>query len=211
MIDLPGHGQSPPLREDDDLTSIAASVDATVASLGLRSPPRVVGHSLGGRVGLAWLRNKPHALSDLNLLDISPSPIPNGDSASGRVLEAIRRAPAEAPDRRALRTFLVDQGLSVATADWALMNVVCEASGCRWRIDREALARLHPRINQDDLWEVISGADVPVLCIRGGRSRYVSDADADRLVSSGCVVETLPDAGHDVHVDAPDAVIARLG
>lgn len=211
MIDLPGHGQSPPLRENEDLRSMAAWVNATVGSLDLPSPPRVVGHSLGGRVALAWLRDEPHAMADLSLLDISPSPIPQGDSASARVLAAVRRAPDEAPDRRAFRAFLIEQGLSPATADWALMNVVCESSGCRWRIDREALARLHPRINQEDLWAVVAGADVPVLCVRGGRSHYVSDADVARFQSSGCLVETLPDAGHDVHIDATDAVVARLG
>ena len=160
---------------------------------------------------MAWLRAAPGDFADLTLLDIGPGPLRRDGSASWRVLSAVRGAPAEAPDRRSLRAFLIDAGLSAGTADWALMNVVCEAQGCRWRIDREALAALHARVNDDDLWDVVEQAQVPLRCIRGGASSYVSDADAARLVSLGCEVETVPGAGHDVHADAADEVAARFG
>jgi len=215
MIDLPGHGQSPPLKEKEQendkvgLAAMAAEVHATVASWGLPKPPKVVGHSLGGRVALAWLREEPAALTDVVLLDIAPGPLPS--SAARDVLNILLRAPAEAPDRRTFRAFLVDAGMSPATADWALMNVVCDSSACRWRIDRAGLARLQDRVSSEDLWDVVERDGARVRCLRGGRSPYVSDADADRLRQLGCKVDTLEGAGHEVHVDALDAMIRLLG
>jgi hypothetical protein len=75
---------------------------------------------------------------DLVLLDIVPGPIDDRLSASRRVLEVLLRAPAEAPDRRTLRGFLVDGGLSPGAADWLAMNVRLEDGRARWTFDRQA-------------------------------------------------------------------------
>ncbi len=48
---------------------------------------------------------------------------------------ALLRAPDEAPDRRTLRQFLIDGGLSAPTADWLVMNV---------RLDDGPVRHTHP-------------------------------------------------------------------
>jgi esterase len=116
-------------------------------------------------------------------------------------------APAEARDRRELRPFFIERGLSPALSDWLLMNLATEAGRVRWAIDREALARLHDRSMAEELWDVIDDGRVPVRLIKGGRSRYVPEADAVRLAKAGLRVDTLPEAGHFVHVDALDALV----
>jgi esterase len=209
MLDLPGHGQSPPVVDDADLGALAAAVHATVASWHLPRPPKVVGHSLGGRVALAWLRDQPTALAEVALLDIAPGPLPTSDSR--RVLDILLRAPDQAPDRRTFRTFLVEAGMSLAKAEWLLMNVVCDAHACHWRIDRAALSRLQDRVSSEDLWSVVERANVPLRCLRGRLSPYVTDVDVARLRELGCSVDTLEGAGHDVHVEALDEVVRLLG
>jgi esterase len=189
VLDLAGHGASPPLDEPATLTKLAGDVLETVPDV-----IELVGHSLGGRVALAALRlDAKKQIQRVTMLDISPSPIVESDS--GRVLEVLRRAPAQAASRAAMRDWLTANGLSRALAEWALLNVTPEGA---WKIDREALARAHERVNAEDLWDAV---DERVRCIRGARSPYVSDADAARIPT------VTVDSGHYVHVDALQQVL----
>ena len=211
LVDLTGHGTSPPLPTGADLDTIAADVDETMRARGVALPVDVVGHSLGGRVALAWARRAPGALASLLLVDIAPGPIDRARSTSRHVLDVLLRAPAEAADRRDLRRFLVGERLSPAIADWLLMNVVCDPPPCRWRIDRAALDALQDRVNGDDLWPVVEQRLVPKLTVvRGGRSRYVGDDDVHRFAAAGVPTLTIADAGHDLHVEAPEALLPLL-
>jgi len=209
LPDLTGHGASPPLPPDAGLDTLAADLGETIRAEGL-APASLVGHSVGGRVALELTRREPALVRDLVLLDIVPGPIDDRLSASRRVLEVLLRAPAEAPDRRTLRGFLVDGGLSPGAADWLAMNVRLEDGRARWTFDRQALDRLQARISADDLWGVVEARPVPMRAIRGGRSGYVRDEDVRRFEAAGVPVDTLPDAGHDVHVEALEALVERL-
>lgn len=210
LPDLTGHGASPPLPPDAGLDTLAADVRETVLAEGLAPPVSLVGHSVGGRVGLALARSEPAFVRDLVLLDIPPGPIDDRLSASRRVLEILLQAPEEAPDRRSLRGYLTERGLQPATADWLCMNVRLEDGRARWTFDRQALDRLQARMSADDLWDVVEEQLVPVRAIRGARSGYVSDEDVRRFQAAGAPVDTLPGAGHDVHVEALEALVERL-
>ena len=210
LVDLTGHGGSPPLPPDADLETMARDVAETVGAAGFGPRVTVLGHSLGGRVALVWSRLAPDTVGDLTLLDIAPGPIEAARSSSRRVLDVLLTMPPEAPNRRAFKTLLVEGGLSPAVADWVLMNLDCDASGCRWRIDRAALAALNTRINADDLWPALAArADSGrgTRCLRGERSPYVRDEDVARFTAAGVPVDTIAGAGHDLHIEAPDAVL----
>ena len=118
-------------------------------------------------------------------------------------------APAEAPSRRHLREHLVAAGVEPGTADWLVMNVRVEGGRAVWTFDRQALGRLEEVTSSVDLWDVVERGEVPVRCVRGIRSRYVSDADVRRLEAAGCPVVTL-ESGHELHVEAPDALLDAL-
>lgn len=213
LPDLTGHGASPPPPQGATLATVAADVLETAEAHGLRGPLELVGHSLGGRVGLAAARLAPERVRAVTLLDIAPGPLePPLTSATGRLLEALREAPASVPSRAAMRSVLLGRGLSPALTDWLLMNLAPlpgGEGGLGWRVDREALAALHERANAEDLWGVIGQPGLEVRCIRGARSPFVTDADARRLRAAGCEVETL-EAGHYVHVDALEALVGLL-
>ena len=209
--DLTGHGTSPALPPDATLGSVARDVLETARGAGLSGPLDVAGHSLGGRVALALSQGAPDAVARVSLLDIAPSPIATAQSESTRVLEILLRAPARAADRRAMRAELTGQGLAGPLADWLLMNVEPDAEGgVHWRFDREALAVFHGRVNGEDLWQALAHLGERARCLRAGRAHYVGDQDVARMEALGCPVETLPDAGHYVHVDAPDALLRWL-
>lgn len=211
LPDLTGHGMSPPLRPGADLATLAGDVVDTLRDKGFTGPVDWVGHSLGGRVSLAASLHAPDAVRSLTLLDIAPGPVPNDLSASGKVLDVLLQAPPRAENRRAMRAELTGRGLSEPLADWLLMNLAPDGDGVRWRFDRKAFETLHPNVNREDLWPALERpVHSPARCIRGGRARYVTDADAARLEAAGCPVATLPDAGHFVHVDAPQELLSWL-
>src|SRR5882757_6684956 len=185
VLDLTGHGASPPLPPGADLATLAVDVLETARAANLTGLLTLVGHSLGGRVALAAARREPPTVRDVVLLDIAPGPI---DAAAGswRVLDVLLAAPEEAPSRRHLRQHLVDAGLSVELADWLAMNVRVEDDHARWTFDRQALARLQKTTSAEDLWDVVEQHRTAVRCIRGERSRYVLDSDVRRLQAAGC-------------------------
>jgi esterase len=207
--DLTGHGASPPLPPDADLATLAGDVLETVAAAGLTGPLALAGHSLGGRVALAVARREPASVREVVLLDIAPGPV-DGARGDRRILDVLLAAPEEAPSRRHLRQHLIDAGVSPGIADWLVMNVRVEDSRARWTFDRPALARLQETTSAEDLWDVVEQHLTAVRCIRGERSRYVVEADVRRFEAADCPVDTLAGAGHQLHVDAPDALLRLL-
>jgi esterase len=211
LPDLTGHGASPVPPPGSNLETLARDVLETARAQGFTGPLEWVGHSLGGRVSLAASLAFPLDVASVTLLDISPSPVPTDLSESGTVLKVLLQTPDTASSRREMRASLVGQGLSEALADWLVMNLVSTPEGgVRWRFDRQALAELHQRVNGVDLWKAVERPGAKVRCIRGGRSRYVTDADVARMEAAGCPVALLPEAGHFVHVDAPQALLQWL-
>ncbi|WNG14187.1 alpha/beta fold hydrolase [Cystobacter fuscus] len=211
LPDLTGHGTSPPLPPGATLSHVAMDVVETARAAGFEGPLEFVGHSIGGRVSLAASLATPGDVASVTLLDITPGPIPPGLSESGKVLEKLRASPARAADRKAMREELTGRGLSGPLSDWLLMNLEpAPEGGVRWRFDREALGEFHARVNGEQFWNALARPELPVRCIRGGRAAYVSDNDVARMEALGCPVDTLPNAGHFVHVDAPDELLRWL-
>lgn len=209
LPDLSGHGESPPVSDQTDLRAMAQDVIESARAEGLQGPLDFAGHSLGGRVSLAASLVAPDEVNRVALLDITPSPI-QSITQSGKVIDVLVQAPEEATDRRDLRAFLVDRGLTGPLADWLMMNVYSDGGRYRWRFDRKSLQRLHSRVNHEDMWEGVERLRQRAVCIRGAESRYVPDEDAKRMEALGCRVHTLEGAGHFLHVDALDALLPLL-
>jgi pimeloyl-ACP methyl ester carboxylesterase len=212
MLDLTGHGGSPPLPAGADLGTLAADVLATARQLGVPLPLALAGHSLGGRVALKAGLVEAAAVGRIVLLDITPSPVVVPDTT---IVELLLPAPAHAPGRDVFRAHFRAGGLDEPLVEWLLQNLGHEAGEYRWRVDRAALAALHDRTRGEDLWPVLEGArPFAATCLRGGRSPYVAEADVRRLVAAGCPVDTVQGAGHFLHIDRPDetadGVLARL-
>lgn len=212
-LDLTGHGDSPPLPPEADAATLARDVLATVRGLELTEPVALVGHSLGGRVGLRAALLEPAALSSVTLLDIAPGPM--HDTAVASVVEILRQAPELVATRGQARAHLLGKGMAPAIAEWLTLNLAPAEGGYRWRVDREALARLHARVAPEDLWPAVERPHAyRVRCVRAAASPYVGEADARRLDAAGCPVVTIRDTDHFLHAARPretaEAILAGL-
>ena len=201
-LDLTGHGDSPPLPPDADTATLARDVLATARGLALAEPFALVGHSLGGRIALRAALLEPAALSSITLLDITPGPLRDGAVAS--VVEILRHAPDTVRTRSQARAHLVGKGIAPPIAEWLTLNLTPAEGGYRWRVDREALARLHGRISPEDLWPAVEGRrGYSVRCVRAAGSPYVGESDARRLEAAGCPVVTIAGTDHFLHAERP--------
>jgi pimeloyl-ACP methyl ester carboxylesterase len=203
--DLTGHGASPPLPPKATLETLARDVLDLARHLNVFTPIPWVGHSLGGRVALKACLVDPGAVPHITLLDIAPGPV----SADTEIQDVLMAAPARTPDRENMRRFLIDHGLTNEISDWLMMNLVLDAGTYRWRIDRSALAALRSNAHDEDLWPALE-RPVRTVCIRGGNSAYVSGVDVARFRKAGATVHTLENAGHFIHMDALDPLVALL-
>jgi esterase len=206
--DLPGHGRSPPMPEPPSAEGLADAVLTWMTDMGVERAD-FLGHSLGGRVALLCRARHPERVGRLDLLDISPGPIPVTDT--DRVVDILAAAPARGPDRAFFVDHLRTAGLSPGLVEWLSMNLEREGDGAvAWRIDRAQLARYHYERRGQSLWWTLDGDTAGVRLLRGGRSDYVSAEDAAELGRRGVPVDVIEEAGHFVHVDATARVVDWL-
>ncbi|MFY1599131.1 alpha/beta fold hydrolase [Micromonospora sp. WMMD737] len=195
--DLAGHGWSPPLPEYS-FPGLAARIAA-----GLAPGDRLVvlGHSLGGVVGLALAARGAglpvDAVVGLGIKAVwSPAELAKAGELAARPVTWF------ASRDEAARRYLRVAGL---TGLFAPEHPVVEAGlrqvDGRWRLAMDPAAF---GVGAPELPALLAATDVPVLLARGEHDPMVTDA---QLTELGVPVATLPGLGHNAHVEAPEAVL----
>jgi pimeloyl-ACP methyl ester carboxylesterase len=213
LVDLRLHGDS--LDFDPPHTVEAAARDVLEA---LATPRRRVhaalGHSFGGKVALELARQISVAASPLDhlfVIDSTPGARLDHRGSSGvrHIVELLTELPEELPDRDAFTTWIEERGVSRATAMWLAMNVrpVPNTSRYSFRLDIPLIRAMLDDYFTCDLWPVVEQPPgmMQSHLIAGGRSDVVAAADLERARRCRrATVDVIPEAGHWVHVDAPD-------
>lgn len=223
--DLRGHGDSQwACGPDYGVLDFAADLAALFRHLDLRSA-HIVGHSLGGAVALHFAALYPEHVRGVCAIEgLRPVSLKGPESDEERI-DAIRtwadRRDAAGGDRK--RTYAdldaaTDRLMAhdpLLTADLARHlareGTVPADGGLRWKYDRrvrqQSLSGLlgpHPSA----FWRRIS---CPVLLVYGARSWAASPAEDGRLAHfRQARVETVQDAGHNVHHHQPAAFLHLL-
>jgi esterase len=206
-VDLRNHGRSP--------HSDIFNYDVMVADLrefmkhqALRHM-RLLGHSMGGKVAMQFAIYYAEQVDKLIIVDIAPKPY---ELSQRYVLEALRSL-----DLTRYKSFAdVDAALAAKISEkslrqFLLKNLSQDENGrLRWKIHLEAIYR-----NYDKLARGVASErtfDKPTLFIRGGRSNYIGDDDAPliRQIFPQAEIATLPEAGHWVHIDAPEEFLQTV-
>ena len=206
-VDLRNHGASPH-HDEVHYPLMAGDLLGFLEQAGI---PRahVMGHSLGGKVAMQFALLHPDHVDRLVVVDIAPRAY---ESVHEDVFRALRGLHLS---RLRTRTE-ADEALAAgvphhATRRFLLTNLVpSPRGGFRWRINLDALYA-----QREHLTAAVTGMvpfEGPTLFIRGGRSDYIRDVDRMTIdpLFPQARMETIEEAGHWVHVDAPDRFLECL-
>jgi pimeloyl-ACP methyl ester carboxylesterase len=194
--DLPGHGGSGPLLEytfDGLAVAVAGAVRPGLSAV-------VVGHSLGGVVGLALAARTPVAV----VIGIGIK-VEWSDDDLARARAVADRPPLwfDTRDEAATR-YLRLSGLTglIAPDDPTVGSGLSESDG-RWRVamDPRAFA-----IGAPDMAGLVATAHASIILARGEFDHMNTDEQLARL---GAPSVTLAGLGHNAHVESPE-VTAKL-
>jgi pimeloyl-ACP methyl ester carboxylesterase len=219
LVDLREHGDSLGFSAPHTLQAAAADVAELVGSL---STPvgGALGHSFGGKVVLEWLRSRRGQDTEAWTIDSSPSPsAANRDTtATAEVIRTLDALPAEWDSRDAFVAAMVEAGQRPPIAQWLAMNLRRTDDGGRaFGPNLEVIRDLIEDYARADAWDVLEA--LPDGCtldvVVGGRSEVFSLSDralVERIAeqNSRVSVHVIEHAGHWVHVDAADALVALL-
>lgn len=230
LVDLRHHGRSQGASPPNTLE--ACVDDLLELSTALETPPTaVIGHSLGGKVALAYGRSLTRraaapeleparqALQQIWALDSNPgAQKPDPDHQVLRVVNALRSLPGPFERRETVVEALTTQhGFSSGLAQWLITNLERRADRFAWQFDLEAIGELLDDYFQQDLWPYLEASrGLPehhlVVAERsdrwtGSMRQQVRELPAESAVS----LHELPNSGHWVHVDNPEGLLQILG
>ncbi len=205
LVDLPGHGRNAG-RTDPALFTLEATL-ATVLAAGAW-PADLIGYSLGGRIALHFAATFPGRVRRLVL-----------ESASPGLEDETERAERSLADE-SLADRLVEGGIEAFVDHWESLPLF----ETQRRLDPELLHRRRERRLGNDaaslaaalrglgtgtlphLWDRLLEVRTPTLLLAGESDEKfagVARRMAERMPEA-CVV-IVPDSGHAVHLERPDA------
>jgi pimeloyl-ACP methyl ester carboxylesterase len=209
LLDLRNHGQSPH-AESMRWSELVADVKAYLVAQRLESV-RLMGHSLGGKIAMRFACEYPELVERLVLVDIAAKAYPPYHDAEFRAMQSI--AVAELASRKEAEQLLEPQVPNWAMRQFLLTNLVRDEAtgGFRWQMNLQGLHASLPHIRQNSLQPGQRYAG-PTLLLRGGTSDFIADGDAQamRVSFPKLDVVTIPNAGHNVHVEDRTAFLEAL-
>jgi len=198
--DLPGHGGSRPLS-GYTFEALAAAV-AGIVEPGARAV--VLGHSLGGVVGLA-LASGRFTVSVQAVIGLGIKVVWT-DADLDWAQAAAHRSPAwfASRDEAAARYLRVSGLAGLLPVDDPAVDAGLREQDGRWRVamDPGAFA-----VGAPDMAQLLARSRAPVTLARGERDPMNTDEQFARL---GAPTVALPGLGHNAHVESPELSIALL-
>lgn len=199
-LDLPNHGRSDWVS-GATLASMAQAIIDWMHEHGLDSAA-VVGHSLGGKVGMELALSAPQRVTALVVADIAPVEYPPHHDAVFAALDAVHAAgvTSRAAAADLMAQFLEEEGV----IQFLLMSLKRDDDGrYSWRFNLEGLKRDYGAVRAaPDPERPYAG---PVLFIKGGDSDYILPAHRDAVLSlfPAAELKVMPGCGHWLHAQQP--------
>ena len=204
-LDQRGHGDSAWVPDGYSHASFAQEFEAFVSRLGLNDFI-LVGHSMGGMIGIGFAAAHPDVVRRLIIIDVGPelnaqtiAHIRRHDLQGGGEFATAEEAFAYVRERDPLpRDDVVRYRV-----EHALKRL--PSGMLTWKSDpaMAGVMRSRRRVSPDVIWERLAGIECPSLLVRGGMSALMSRELARRIVDAlprGRLAE-VPMAGHRVAED----------
>ena len=206
LVDLRNHGRSD-WSDDFSYEIMADDVLELCNDLGLEELI-LVGHSMGGKVAMHVAAKNEDLLEKLVIVDMGTKEYPMHHD---HILEGINavtldNVSARSEAEKQMEPFIESEGIK----QFLLKNLYWKEKGqLSWRINVQVLEREMAKILgafQAD--EILT----PTLFIRGAMSNYILDEDISSLELQfpDIEMETIENAGHWVHAEAPNEFLEAL-
>jgi len=200
-VDLRNHGESP-WDERMDYPALAEDVAVLIDSVagGMAS---VCGHSMGGKVAMTLALTAPERIDRLVVVDIPPA-ASRGTSID--LVRAMRAVPLVECSRRAdVAAALAATVPDPAIRSFLAQSVTVRPEGLAWSVNLAVIERGFETILGFPDLAAGNAFTKPTLFIAGGRSEYLRPEHHDAITRlfPAAMIETIANAGHWVHAEAP--------
>ena len=202
-VDLPGHGDSAPMKEMT-FTNMANALQLFLGELDI-TRVHIVGHSLGAKVAMQFATLFPELTSSVTVLDISP--VTYKGRGHDPVFQAVKELDLESiQSRNDALTHFLDYTDDADTAKFILTNLRRAQAGYEWRIDFDVLSDNYENLAHAP--ELHDGFAGPALVLKGELSAYIQTKHKELFKAylpkaSHYIVEG---AGHWLHAEKPKEV-----
>jgi pimeloyl-ACP methyl ester carboxylesterase len=206
LVDLRNHGHSP-WSAEFSYALMVEDLHELLAVLHIEKPI-LLGHSMGGKLAMHFDQSYPQFIEKLIVVDMGVKAYPPHHAHILAAIHAIdlSKMNARSEAEAILQTFVESEGIR----QFLLKNLYWEEKGkLAWRVNFPVLEASMP--------EILAALPehesfTPTLFIRGLLSNYILDEDSAQLESyyPDSQLASIPNAGHWVHAEAPDAFIDEV-
>ena len=203
LVDLRNHGDSPHSTQwnykvmADDIYLLAGNLGFNHINL--------IGHSMGGKVGMTLAAIQAGFLNKLIVADIAPKAytIRHREIIDGLLSIDLNDLESRKEAERQLAVYVHEAGIR----QFLLKNLDRDKVGFKWKLNLEVINRHLENIGEATFPKI--KIETPTLFIRGMNSDYVTDEDVleIRKYYSNSIVETVGNAGHWLHAEQPEAFV----
>ncbi|MER5809057.1 alpha/beta hydrolase [Streptomyces sp. NPDC002033] len=203
-VDQRGHGASERRPGDVSRAAYVADVVAVIRQLDLRRPA-LVGQSLGGHTAMLTAAAHPDLLRAIVLIEAGPGGSnPNVQAEIGAALDAW---PTPFPTRQVAVEFF---GGGAVGEGWAA-GLEERADGWWPRFDRDVMVDALTENARRSFWKEWTTIACPTLVILG-QSGIIPAQETQAMLQQRpeTVAVSVPEAGHDVHLEHPEILRQAL-
>lgn len=211
-LDLPNHGRSPWLDGITTYPRMAAAVVEWMDDQGMDAA-HILGHSMGGKTAMQVALAHGDRVRSLVVADIAPAPY--ADRSHMTLINTMRRADLAHCQRRAEVEDLLTPAIpNTMVRKFLIQNLVSadDGSGLRWQLNLDGLADSLGEIMDFPVLVSYQPFDGPCLFLSGGASDYVQEAHRPAMTRLFPAHHwtSLPNLGHWLHAEDPEAVFAAV-
>ena len=207
LPDLRNHGQSPH-SDTMDYPSMAADIRELMDDLNIESVI-LLGHSMGGKIGMTMADKYPGTIEKLIVADIAPRKYPVHHKWILDGLMSIDTGRIKS--RKEADALLARHVPQLAIRQFLLKSLKRDHDGrFSWKLNLKVIYESIEKIGAATLPE--RKITIPTLFIRGINSDYITDEDIllIRKYFTDSRVESIGNAGHWLHAEQPEAFIKTV-
>jgi esterase len=169
----------------------------------------IIGHSMGGKVGMLFATTYPEKVEKLVVADIGPKFYPqhHQDIFAGLNAVDFSKKPSRNEVEEVMAKYIPDFG----TRQFLMKNLYWQEPGqLAFRFNLAVFNQKKDEIGVPLAENLIF--EKPTLFLRGGSSNYILDSDFENIKSHFpySSIETIPNVGHWLHAENPAAFFEKV-